>query len=292
MTRPRFLLFGKHGQVAWELRRTLAPLADVTAVGRDDVDLTHADAIRRVIREVAPSFIINAAAYTAVDKAENEEDRARQINAEAPAVMAAEAERHAAALIHFSTDYVFDGTSNTPYVEDDATNPLGAYGRTKLAGEQAVAGSGAPHLILRLCWVYGTRGANFMRTIQRLAREREVLRVVNDQFGCPTPARLIAEATALLLRGCGTPAAVASVSGIYHLCTTGQATWHALASAIVNALPAEARTCRAVEPITTAEYPTPARRPPFTVLATDKLEHSFGLRLPDWRTALDLVLET
>lgn len=291
MPRKRILLFGAQGQVAWELRRTLAPMADLTCVGRTGADLADPDAIRRAIAAAAPDVVVNAAAYTAVDKAETETALATRINADAPGVMAAEAARRGALLVHYSTDYVFAGTKGTPYTEDDPTGPLGAYGRTKLAGEEAVRAAGGSHLIFRLCWVYGNRGANFLLTMQRLAREREEVRVVADQHGCPTWSRMIAEATAHSLRCLHTPDDARAVTGTYHLCASGQTTWHEFARAIIEAVPADRRRCREVRAITTAEYPTPARRPAYSVLDTTKLERVFGLRLPDWRVSLGQVLE-
>ena len=196
MELPRILLIGKIGQVGWELRRTLAPMAQVTCVDFPEIDLTSGDSIRRWVRETQPNVVINAAAYTAVDKAESEPDKAMKITGEAPGILAEEAKKLGALLVHYSTDYVFDGTNTSPYVETDSPNPLGAYGRTKLAGDEAVRAVGGAQLIFRLCWVYGARGQNFMLTIMRLARERETLRVVGDQIGCPTWSRMIAEATA------------------------------------------------------------------------------------------------
>ncbi len=260
MPRKRLLLFGEQGQVAWELRRTLAPMADVTCVGRAGADLADPEAIRRVIAAAAPDVIVNAAAYTAVDKAESETALATRISADAPGVMAAEAARRGALLVHYSTDYVFAGTKGSPYTEEDPTGPLGAYGRTKLAGEEAVRAAGGSHLIFRLCWVYGNRGANFLLTMQRLARERDEVRVVADQHGCPTWSRMIAEATAHSLRCLHTPQDARAVTGTYHLCASGRTTWHEFARAIIEAVPADRRRCREVRAITTAEYPTPARR--------------------------------
>ncbi len=291
MSPPKILLFGKVGQVGWELRRTLAPLGPLAGVDFPEVDFTRPDSIRQWIRDAAPDIIVNAAAYTAVDKSESEAARALQINGEAPAVMADEAKRRGALLVHYSTDYVFDGAKRTPYVEEDAPNPLGTYGRTKLAGDTAITQAGGRHLIFRLCWVYGGRGANFMLTMMRLARERETLRVVRDQFGSPTPARLIAEATALALQAARPGGAAEGASGVFHLCCAGQTSWHGFASAIVEQMPAAGRKCRAVEAITAAEYPTAARRPPYSVMSCAKLAHTFGLSLPDWQDGLRLVLE-
>jgi dTDP-4-dehydrorhamnose reductase len=291
MSLPKILLFGKVGQVGWELRRTLAPMCELTCVDFPDVDFTKPESIVAQIRAASPQIIINAAAYTAVDKAETETALALKINADAPGVMAVEAKKLGATLVHYSTDYVFDGSKTQPYTEDDAPDPLGAYGRTKLAGDEAVRQSGCNHLIFRLCWVYGPRGANFMLTMQRLAREREKLRVVADQLGCPTTSRMIAETTALALRQADTPARSATVSGTYHLCSSGHTSWHGFASAIIGAMPETERKCREVEAITTAEYPLPSKRPAYSVMSCAKLERVFGLRLPDWKHALDLVLE-
>ena len=291
MPLPKILLFGKIGQVGWELRRTLAPMSQLVCVDYPEVDFTQPDSIRTWIRETAPDIVVNAAAYTAVDKAESETALALKINSEAPGVMAAEAKRLGALLVHYSTDYVFDGAKTTPYVETDALNPLSAYGHTKLAGDQAIQATGCAHLIFRLCWVYGARGNNFLLTMQRLAREREKLRVVRDQNGCPTWSRMIAETTALALRQVDTREKARALSGIYHLCASGQTSWHGFASAIVDLLPAEEKKCREVEAITAAEYPTPAKRPAYSVMSTAKLERVFGLRLPDWHDSLRLVLE-
>ena len=286
------LLFGKVGQVGWELRRTLAPLARVTCIDYPDVDFTRPDSVRGAITATAPDVIINAAAYTAVDKAESELALATQINADAPGIMAEEARKRGALLVHYSTDYVFDGTKTTPYVETDAPNPLGAYARTKHAGDEAIRAAGCDHLIFRLCWVYGARGANFMLTMQRLAREREKLRVVADQVGCPTWSRMIAETTAQSLLQVRQPDYARRLSGTYHLCSSGQTSWHGFAKAIIDLMPPETRKCREVEAITTAEYPTPTKRPAYSVMSAAKLERAFGLRLPDWHESLRQVVET
>jgi dTDP-4-dehydrorhamnose reductase len=291
MSLPKILLFGKVGQVGWELRRTLAPMARVVCVDYPDVDFTAPESIRRHIADTAPDIIINAAAYTAVDKCETETALAMKINAEAPGVMAEEAKRRGALLVHYSTDYVYDGTRNAPYVETDAPNPLSAYGRTKLAGDEAIRGAGGDHLIFRLCWVYGARGSNFMLTMQRLAREREKLRVVADQVGCPTWSRMIAETTAHALRQVRLSTQASTFTGVYHLASSGHTSWHGFASAIVDLMPPGDRKCREVEAITSAEYPTPTRRPAYSVLSCAKLETTFGLRLPDWRKSLGQVVE-
>jgi dTDP-4-dehydrorhamnose reductase len=288
---PRLLLIGKIGQVGWELRRTLAPLAQITCVDFPEIDLTKSDSIRQWVREARPQIIINAAAYTAVDKAELEPERAMKINGEAPGVLAEQAKALNALLVHYSTDYVFDGTKQNPYLETDATGPLGTYGRSKLAGDQAVQAAGCAHLIFRLCWVYGARGNNFMLTIMRLAREREKLRVVSDQWGCPTWSRMIAETTTLALKQALAVPDWGALTGLYHLAASSATSWHGFAQAIVDALPAEERKCSKVEPIPTAEYPTPAKRPAYSVLGCEKLERTFGLRLPAWDDSLKQVLE-
>lgn len=287
----KILLLGKNGQVGWELRRTLAPLAEVTALDFPEINFTDTAALRRLVADAHPDAVVNAAAYTAVDKAETEPDLCRQINAVAPGVLAEEAKKIGALMVHYSTDYIFDGTKKTPYVETDTPNPLGVYGRSKLEGDQAVKASGADHLIFRLCWVYGARGQNFMLTMQRLARERETLRVVGDQFGCPTWSRMIAGTTALVLKevlGC---VDISACNGEYHLAASGQTSWHGFASRIIELMPETERKCRAVEKITTAEYPLPAKRPAYSVLDCEKLRTTFGLQLPDWEASLRQVLD-
>jgi dTDP-4-dehydrorhamnose reductase len=291
MPLPKILLFGKVGQVGWELRRTLAPMSRLVCIDYPEVDFTQPDSIRTWIRETAPDIVVNAAAYTAVDKAEAESALALKINGEAPGVMAGEAEKLGSLLVHYSTDYVFDGTKTAPYVETDAPNPLGAYGRTKLAGDQAIQAAGCAYLIFRLCWVYGARGNNFLLTMQRLAHEREKLRVVRDQIGCPTWSRMIAETTAFALQQARTAEKARALSGVYHLCASGQTSWHGFASAIIDLMPAEGKKCREVEAIASAEYPTPTRRPAYSVMSTAKLERVFGLQLPDWHDSLRQVLE-
>lgn len=292
MTSPSFLIIGKVGQVGFELRRTVAPLGRVTCVDYPEIDLTDGASIRRWVREVQPSVIINAAAYTAVDKAEADFERANQINGLAPALLAEEAKLLGALLVHYSTDYVYDGTKNSPYVESDAPNPLSAYGRSKLSGDEAILQSGVNHLIFRLCWVYGARGQNFMLTMMRLAREREKLRVVRDQFGCPTWSRMIAETTALALSRALGATDRAAVNGVYHLAAQGQTSWHGFAEAIIALMPEGEKKCRTVEPIPTTEYPLPAKRPAYSVLSCEKLQRAFGLQLPEWHTSLKQVLET
>lgn len=288
---PRILVFGRVGQVGWELRRTLASLGAVVAFDYPEVDFTQPDSLLRKVREVAPSMIINAAAYTAVDKAEADAERCHLINAVAPGVLAEEARQRNALFVHYSTDYVFDGTKGQPYVEGDAPNPLGVYGQSKLAGDRAVEQAGGAHFIFRLCWVYGARGQNFMLTMMRLARDREVLRVVSDQVGCPTWSRLIAETTALALNRWVATDDRDGLTGTYHLAASNSTSWHGFASAIVERMPAEGRKCQRVDAITSAEYPTPAKRPACSILCCDKLERVFGLRLPSWEDGLALAME-
>jgi dTDP-4-dehydrorhamnose reductase len=235
--------------------------------------------------------IINAAAYTAVDKAETDEQRCLQINGIAPGILAEEAKKAGALLVHYSTDYVFDGAKGTPYVEEDVPNPMSAYGRSKLAGDQSVRQVDGSHLVFRLCWVYGGRGQNFMLTMMRLAREREKLRVVSDQIGCPTWSRLIAETTSLALKQVLAAREPGTFSGVYHLAAGGQTSWHGFAEAIIGSMPDSENKCKTVEPIPTSEYPLPARRPAYSVLSCEKLRRTFGLKLPDWRDSLGQVLE-
>ncbi len=291
MTAPRILIIGKIGQVGWELRRTLAPLGQLVCVDYPEIDLTDGGSIRKWVRETRPAVIVNAAAYTAVDKAETDQDRCNQINGIAPGILAEEAKRLSALLVHYSTDYIFDGTKGQPYVEDDPPNPLGAYGRSKLAGDNAIQQVGARRLIFRLCWVYGARGQNFMLTMMRLAREREKLRVVQDQVGSPTWSRMIAETTALALTQVLRAPEPAALEGAYHLAASGQTSWHGFAQAIIDSMPETARKCRVVEPITTSEYPLPAPRPAYSVLDCAKLRRVFGLQLPGWEESLQHVLE-
>ncbi len=291
MEQPRILLIGKVGQVGWELRRTLASLGSITCVDFPEIDLTNPDSIRQHVRDAKPQVVINAAAYTAVDKAETDTDRAMQINGTAPGILAEESKKLGAWVVHYSTDYIFEGNKTTPYVETDKPNPQGAYGRTKLAGDQAVEQVGGKHLIFRLCWVYGARGQNFMLTMMRLARERDKMRVVKDQFGCPTWSRMIAETTSLALKQTLAAKDNQSLSGAYHLAASGSTSWHGFAQAIIDTMPAESKKCREVEGITSAEYPTPTKRPAYSVLSCEKLQRTFGLKLPDWKDSLLQVVE-
>jgi len=280
----KILLTGKTGQIGFELQRSLAAIGQVVAFDRAELDLSSVDAIRAKVREVQPQIIVNAAAYTAVDKAESEPDLAMQVNGVAPGIMAREAKRFGALLVHYSTDYVFDGRKATAYVETDATHPLGVYGETKLAGERAIEAVGGAHLILRTSWVYAARGHNFLRTILRLARERTELRIVNDQIGAPTWARTIAEITARILASNGGGLyQLREKSSLYHLTAAGATSWYGFAEAILaeakgvlgNAVPS-------LIPIPASEYPTPARRPANSRLDNAKLTSAFGLTPPPW----------
>lgn len=283
VTRPTILVTGATGQLGYEIARLLPAHGEVTALGRSQLDLADVDAVRESVGAIRPQLIVNAAAYTAVDLAEREEALAEAINARAPAVLAAEAKRLGALLMHFSTDYVFDGVATTPYDEEAPTHPLNAYGRSKLHGEQAIAATGAAAITLRTSWVYARRGHNFLLTMQRLGQEREELRIVADQFGVPNWSRQLAEAVAALV-ATGLPALTAR-AGLYHLSGQGQASWFEFAQAIFGT----AARPRLV-PIASAEYPTPAVRPGFGVLGTAKFERAFGIVLPHWRDTLQRCL--
>jgi dTDP-4-dehydrorhamnose reductase len=301
----RILITGATGQVGWQLQRTLAPLGDVTACTRAELDLAAPDATAKFIRNFAPDIVANAAAYTAVDKAESEPELAHVVNSVSPGRIAAELSRTGGLLVHFSTDYVFDGAKAGPYHEDDPTGPLNVYGRTKLAGEQAIAASGCAHIILRTSWIYDIRGKNFLRSILRLARAKKELTVVADQRGTPTWARAIAEATAQIAARCSQrrDAPGWGYSGIYHLTASGQTTWAGFAEQIIEQFKSLAEwpadtgewgaplVAERIIPITTAEYPTAARRPLNSVLSNAKLQATFALQLPDWRAQLQLALE-
>jgi dTDP-4-dehydrorhamnose reductase len=288
----RILITGGAGQLGWELRRTLAIFGEVVAPPRDILDLASADSIIAAVRGVRPGLIVNAAAYTAVDKAESESDLAMKINGDAPRILAEQAALRNAALIHYSTDYVFDGLKAEPYREDDEAAPINVYGRTKLAGEQGVMAARAAHLIFRTSWVYGSRGRNFLLTMLRLAKERKELKVVDDQVGAPTSARLIAEATAVAIArnfadGTLDLDRFRQMGGLYHLTAAGQTTWYGFALAILTGKEGMAK----VSPIPTSGYPTPARRPQNSVLDNSKLEKQYGFSLPDWKVGLQLCLE-
>jgi dTDP-4-dehydrorhamnose reductase len=289
----KILLTGVTGQVGWELQRTLMTLGEVIAVGREQMNLAQADTIRQTIREIKPNLIVNAAAYTAVDQAESEPDLAMAINGIAPGVMAEEAKHLGAAIVHYSTDYVFDGTKNTAYTENDPANPQNIYGKTKLAGEEAIASVGVDHLILRTSWVYGLRGKNFLLTMLRLAKEREEIRVVDDQIGAPTWSRLIAEVTAQILLPSlqNTADFFASKGGLYHLTSNGKTSWYGFAKEIFTYdLQQNERKLQRLIPITSAEYPIAATRPAYSLLDNRKLSHIFKIVIPEWQKILDLVL--
>ncbi len=283
---------GINGQVGHALLPKLMDYT-VTAVSRDTLDLSQADAIRDIIREIKPDLIINPAAYTAVDKAESEPELAHAVNAAAPQVIAEEAARLGAAFIHFSTDYVYDGNKQSPYLESDAVNPQSVYGKTKLAGEEAILAVGLPHLILRTSWVYGAYGKNFLKTILRLAAERETLGIVADQIGAPTARDSIADAVVQLVQQW---AADEAASGVYHLTNTGETSWHGFACEIVRQYaemqhqPTLKADVANIKPLTTAEYPTPAARPANSCLSHEKLKQVFGLTLPSWQAGLKAVM--
>ena len=288
----RILLFGTTGQVGWELQRALQPLGSVVAASRAEADFDDPESLRSWFA-TPPDVVVNAVAYTAVDQAESDAERAMRVNATSVAVIADEARACGALLIHYSTDYVFDGTSAAPYREDDATNPQSEYGRSKLAGETAIATSGADHLVLRTSWVYASRGKNFLRTILRLAGEREALRIVGDQYGAPTSARLIADCTAQIVakamveRASGTFA-----SGIYHLAAAGRTSWHGFASHIVDQAKRRSMTLKVetIDAIPAAEYSVPAKRPVNSSLDTSRLTERYGIVFPVWSDGVDLCL--
>jgi dTDP-4-dehydrorhamnose reductase len=292
----KILLFGANGQVGHELRRSLAPLGELVVTTRsgmfDDgkpcevADFDAPDALPAMIERVAPDVVVNAAAYTAVDRAESDRDAAFRANAAAPQRIADACAARDALLIHYSTDYVFDGTGKRPYREDDPTSPLGVYGESKLAGEIAVQASGARHMIFRTAWVYASHGKNFMRTMLRLAAERDELRVVADQVGTPTPAALIADVTAAVL---DRPYVR---SGLWHLTAAGETTWHGFAEAIVAAAHGQGQLSRMpqIVPIATSDYPTPAKRPTYSRLDIASIEADFTMALPDWQAGLDMIL--
>ncbi|OUL31377.1 dTDP-4-dehydrorhamnose reductase [Nostoc sp. 106C] len=295
----KILLTGVTGQVGWELQRTLMTLGEVIPTGREvlspnlRMDLSQPDTIRHVIREVQPDLIINAAAYTAVDRAESEPELAMAVNGTAPGVIAKEAKLIGAGIIHYSTDYVFNGTQATPYTEQDQPDPQNIYGKTKLAGEIAIQAVDVPHLILRTSWVYGLRGKNFLLTMLKLAHEREELKVVNDQVGSPTWSRMIAESTAQILsQGIHEiNSFLSSNGGIYHLTATGQTSWYGFAKAIFELDPnSSQQKLKKLLGIPSEQYPTPVKRPAYSSLNTHKVSSIFGLTLPSWKRNLELTL--
>lgn len=293
----RILLLGKDGQVGWQLQRSLAPHGEVVACGRAQCDLADPDRIRSVVRELRPDIIVNAAAYTAVDRAESEPELAHRINAVAPGVLAEEAARSGALLLHYSTDYVFDGSKDAPYVEGDPTGPCSVYGRTKQEGEEAVRAAGGKSVIFRSSWVFGARGENFVKTILRLARDRDNLRVVDDQVGSPTPAAMIATVTGVGLAMLRHGAALErGETRLYHLAAARPVSWCDFARTIVGlagSAPGFALRLKpeAITAISSAEYPTAARRPLNSRLDCTRLENDFGLQMPDWQPYLERMLQ-
>lgn len=292
-TPPVILVTGKNGQVGYELQRSLMSLGAVIAVHRNRMNLADNDSIRAAITQIKPDVIVNAAAYTAVDKAETEQQAAMQVNGIAPGVLAEEAKKLDALLIHYSTDYVYDGTKTGVYKETDNTNPVNYYGVSKLAGEQAIQASEVDYLILRTSWVYGARGGNFLLTMLRLMKEREILNVIDDQHGAPTWSRLIAEVTAHIVKqALEERKAQKFQSGIYHLASGGETTWHGFASKIAQlVINKEALKVQSIEKIPTSQYPTPAKRPHNSRISTQALSERFSLRLPAWDEALALCME-
>ena len=294
MSQARILLTGKNGQVGFELQSALAPLGEVVALGSTDCDLSNADALRATIRKINPQLIVNPAAYTAVDKAETDTDLARAVNAIAPGVLGEEAARLGAAVIHYSTDYVYNGSKDGAYTEADDVDPQSVYGQTKLDGEKALVAANKKHIILRTSWVVGAHGGNFAKTMLRLASEREELKVVADQFGAPTSAALIANVTAHIARDLLRQTSDGFPFGTYHLAAKGETNWHAyaqfvIAEAIRMGKPMKA-TPERVLPIPAAAYPTPAKRPQNSRLQTRKLQEAFGLHLPDWQDGVKHIL--
>ena len=280
----KILITGRNGQLAQALQQRLAGLGQVHVLGREQLDLAEPERIRQVVRELSPDLLVNAAAYTAVDQAENEPALAFAINATAPGVLAEEAARLGVPLLHYSTDYVFDGSKATPYTEDDAPNPLSVYGRSKLAGEQAIHAVGAAHLILRTSWVYSLHGRNFLLTMQRLLQEKPQLRVVADQIGAPTWAGSLAASTLALIQRW--QAGQAGGWGTYHMTAQGQTSWFGFAQAIGEHLKAQGRPCAQLLPIPSSEYPTPAQRPLNSRLDCSRLRQQWQVEQPDWRQAL------
>lgn len=296
----KILLFGKNGQVGWELQRSLAPLGELVVLDSDSPytassglcgDFTNPDGLIQTIRTIAPDVIVNAAAHTAVDKAESEPELVHTINAVAPGVLAQEAQRLNAWLIHYSTDYVFDGSGEKPWVETDAVAPLSVYGATKLEGEQLIRQSGCRHLLFRTSWVYGARGGNFAKTMLKLARERDSLSVINDQIGAPTGADLLADITALTLR---TALQRRELSGLYHVVAAGETSWHGYARFVLDFAQRAGVPLKVaaddIKPVPTSAFPTPAKRPHNSRMDTTKLQHTFDLHLPLWQTGVVRML--
>jgi dTDP-4-dehydrorhamnose reductase len=292
----KILLLGKNGQVGWELQRSLAPLGEVVALDFDSpgpltADFSKPESLAATMRAVAPQVIVNAAAHTAVDKAESEPELARTINASAVGVIAREAAAIGAWLAHYSTDYVFDGSGSTPWIEDSPTGPLSVYGKTKLEGEEAIRASGVKHLIFRTSWVYAARGGNFAKTMLKLAKERDRLTVINDQFGAPTGADLLADITAHALRAAQQQPVL---SGTYHAVAAGETHWHDYARHVIEFARRQGEAIKvrpeAIEPVPTSAFPTPAKRPGNSRMNTSKLQQTFGLTLPHWQAGIDRML--
>ncbi len=290
MKKQKILVFGRVGQVGWELRHKLACLGEVTSVDYPEIDFSKPDTIRAAVRAAAPTVIVNAAAYTAVDKAESAPEPAWAINTAGPGVIAEEARRVGSVMVNYSSDYVYDGSKKEPWMETDKPNPLNVYGKTKLAGDEAIAAVGGDYLILRTSWVYGARGTNFLLTMLRLAKERPELRIVDDQTGSPTTSECLAQATAQILSQVTAPGSggLAGRSGVYHLTSSGTTTWFGFAKAFLSRQAA----CPKLTPIASSEYPVPARRPVNSVLDCERVAQTFGVRMPAWEDALELVLET
>jgi dTDP-4-dehydrorhamnose reductase len=291
----KLLLLGKNGQVGWELQRTLAPLGNVIATDQDELDLVRISDIRSKVQDLKPDVIVNAAAYTAVDKAESEPDLAMAINGGAPGVLAEEAKKIGALLVHYSTDYVFDGTKDTPYTEEDMPNPLNVYGRTKLAGEQAIQAVDSNYLIFRTSWVYGARGKNFYLTMLRLAREQEEIRVVDDQIGAPTWCRMIAESTALILsqginRSEGFNGYFEERKGIYHMTAEGQTSWYGFAKHIIDNISSEGKKVKRVIPIKTKDYLYQAERPMYSVMSNTRMNVKYQISLNSWLQQFNMII--
>ncbi|MDZ4141270.1 MAG: dTDP-4-dehydrorhamnose reductase [Methylotenera sp.] len=291
----KILLLGKNGQVGWELQRSLVPLGELVALGSQSNekcgDLTNLEGLTQTIRAVAPDVIVNAAAYTAVDKAESEPELAHTINALAPAVLAQEAKNTGALLVHYSTDYVFDGTGDRPWLETDTTAPLSVYGKSKLAGEEAILASGCQYLIFRTSWVYAARGGNFAKTMLKLAQERDALKVINDQIGAPTGADLLADVTAHAIRAAMQRP---EMCGLYHLVASGQTSWHGYANFVIDFARQAGIEIKvaseAIAPVPTGAFPTVAKRPLNSRLNTSKLQRAFNLNLPDWQSGVTRML--
>jgi len=289
----KILLLGKGGQLGWELQRSLAPLGELTALGRDTPggDYTRLEEVQHTVRDIAPDVIVNAGAHTAVDKAESEPELARQLNTAAPAMLAAEAKRLGAWLVHYSTDYVFDGSGSIPWVETDPTNPLSTYGRTKAESEVAIQQTGCKHLIFRTSWVYAARGGNFAKTMLRLGRERDTLTVIDDQVGAPTGADLLADVTTHAL--CAAQHRP-EVAGLYHLVAGGETSWHGYASFVLDLAHEYGVDLKVapgtIKPVPTSAFPTAAERPRNSRLNTHKLQTTFGLTLPHWQTGVARML--